>query len=151
MLGTFGVLCRRCLPAISSDGRKKMGSRDKLHEDMNGWPWTGWNGKPRAPDSILIIRATTINKSETRNNTVYTVTESSLTFWIFLTDQYHAAWTSPSPDQELRSVSERDASGGSPGRIGSKQNPGPWNERVYSPSSYPEGAYPCPVGNITLK
>jgi hypothetical protein len=63
---------------------KKMGSRDKLHEDMNGWPSTGWNGKPRAKDSILIIRATTINKSETRNNTVYTVTESSLTFWILL-------------------------------------------------------------------
>ena len=67
----------------------------------------------------------------------------------FLTDQYHATWTSPSSDQELRSVGERDASGWSPGRIGSKQNPGFWNERVYLPSSYPEGAYPCPHGNIT--
>jgi hypothetical protein len=34
------ALCRRFLPTISSDGRKKMGSRDKLQDVMNGWPST---------------------------------------------------------------------------------------------------------------
>jgi hypothetical protein len=47
---------------ISSDGRKKMGSRDKLQDVMNGWPLTGWSGKPRIPDSIYVTKATTKRK-----------------------------------------------------------------------------------------
>jgi hypothetical protein len=39
--------------------KKEVGSRDKLHEDMNGWPSTGWSGRPRTPDSIFVTRATT--------------------------------------------------------------------------------------------
>jgi hypothetical protein len=62
MLCTFGVLCRRCVPNISSDGRKKMGSRDKLQEDINGWPSTSWSGKLRTPDNIFVTRAMTKRK-----------------------------------------------------------------------------------------
>jgi hypothetical protein len=50
------------LPAISSDGRKKMGLRDKFKDVMSGWPSTGWSGKPRIPDSIFVTRATTKRK-----------------------------------------------------------------------------------------
>ena len=59
MLCIFGVLCRRCLPAISSDGRKKMGSRDKRQDATSVWPSIGWSGKPRTPDSIFVTKATT--------------------------------------------------------------------------------------------
>ena len=47
------------IPAISSDGRKKMGSRDKRQDATSVWPSIGWSGKPRTPDSIFVTRATT--------------------------------------------------------------------------------------------
>ena len=46
MLCTFGVLCRRCIPDISSDGRKKMGSGDKLQDvECMAIDWLEWEVK----------------------------------------------------------------------------------------------------------
>jgi hypothetical protein len=76
MLCIFGVLCRRWLPAISSDGRK-MGSRDKLQDVMSVWPSTGWSEETRTPDIIFVNRAIDRDETFTRGrictdtNTVY--------------------------------------------------------------------------------